>query len=591
MTAGILQAIAVMAVVLGLAWPLGAYIAAAMDDERSPDERPLGRLLGPLERVMLAACGPAAERGHCQTWRGYAMAVLVFSTVGIGLTYSIQRLQPFLPNNPQNLDAVSPDSALNTAVSFVTNTNWQGYAGETTMSHETQMLALCTQNFVSAAVGIAVLAALARGIRNRRSETIGNFWRDLLRATLHVLLPLSAVLAIVLVSQGVVQTLRPHETVTLVQPLHAADGTTVGEQTLPLGPVASQVAIKQLGTNGGGYFNVNSAHPFENPTPLTNVLETLSIILIPAALCVSFGIWVGDRRQGVALLAAMTVLLLLALAGTWIAEHRGVPALAALGLDGATAMEGKETRFGVDGSVLWAVLTTAASNGSVNAMHDSLTPIAGGIAMLLMQLGEVVFGGVGSGLYGMLLFVIVTVFVAGLMVGRTPEYLCKKIGPFEMKMAAIALLAPSAMALLGTAIAVSMEATASAAPNPGPHGFSEILYAFSSAANNNGSAFGGLGANTPFWNVALAACMFVGRFWVIIPVLAIAGSLSRKGSVAPSIGTLPTHTPLFVVLLIAVVLIVGVLTFVPSLALGPVVEQLRMASDGASDVASHGGLS
>ena len=426
------------------------------------------------------------------------------------------------------------------------------------------------------------MAALARGIRNARSADLGNFWRDLIRATVHVLLPLSALLAIVLVSQGVVQTLGPYADVTLVEPITAADGAVTTTQTLPLGPAASQIAIKQLGTNGGGYFNVNSAHPFENPTPLSNFLETASILLLPAALCCSFGVWVRDRRQGFAILATMSVLLILALAGMWISENHGVPALAALGVDAPTAMEGKETRFGVPASVLWGTFTTAASNGSVNAMHDSLTPIAGGIAMLLMQLGEVVFGGVGSGLYGMILFVLVTVFVSGLMVGRTPEYLRKKIGPFEMKMAAIALLAPSAMVLIGTAVASSLESTAAAAPNTGPHGFSEILYAFSSASNNNGSAFGGISANTPFWNMALGICMFVGRFWVIVPVLAIAGSLGRKGTVAPSIGTLPTHTPLFVGLLIAVVLIVGVLTFVPALALGPVVEQLRLQTGGVS---------
>jgi potassium-transporting ATPase potassium-binding subunit len=442
------------------------------------------------------------------------------------------------------------------------------------------MLALGTQNFISAAVGIAVLAALARGLRSRRSEDLGNLWRDLVRATLHVLLPLSTILAILLVSQGVVQTLEGPRQVDLLQPAVAADGSLVREQTLPLGPVASQVAIKQLGTNGGGFFNANSAHPFENPTPLSNFLQTVAILLLPAALCRSFGIWVGDRRHGTALLAAMTSLLAIALATAWVAESYGVPALERLGVAEPTAMEGKETRFGLPGSVLWAVFTTAASNGSVNAMHDSLTPLAGGVAMLLMQLGEVVFGGVGSGVYGMVLFVLVTVFISGLMVGRTPEYLGKRIGPFEMKMTAIALLLPSAMVLVGTAIAVSIEPVAAAAPNPGPHGFSEILYAFSSASNNNGSAFAGLSANTPFWNAALALCMVIGRFGVIVPVLAIAGSLARKGHVAASAGTLPTHTPLFIILLVAVVLVVGVLTFVPALALGPVVEHLRLVPAG-----------
>ncbi len=576
--AGILQATIAIGLALLLAFPLGAYVARVMESGPAP----LDRLLGPLERAMLAATGRATRQ---YGWRGYALGVLILSFVGIACTYGLQRLQGSLPGNPQGLGGVAPDSALNTAVSFVTNTNWQGYAGETTMSYATQMLALGTQNFVSAAVGVAVLVALARGIRSRRSEDLGNIWRDLIRVTLHVLLPLSAILAMVLVSQGVVQTMRPYAEVPLLEPVVAPDGSTVTSQTLPLGPAASQVAIKQLGTNGGGFFNANSAHPFENPTPLSNLLQTISIILLPAALCVSFGIWVGDRRQGIALLAAMTALVALALVGAWLAEANGNPRLAALGPFGVgepTAMEGKETRFGVAGSVLWAVLTTAASNGSVNAMHDSLTPLAGGVAMLLMLLGEVVFGGVGSGLYGMILFVIVAVFVAGLMVGRTPEYLGKRIGPFEMKMAAIGLLLPSATVLIGTAIAVSIESAAAAAPNPGPHGFSEILYAFASASNNNGSAFGGLSANTPFWNVALAACMFAGRFGVILPVLAIAGSLARKGHVAPSVGTLPTHTPLFVALLIAVLLIVGVLTFIPALALGPVVEHLRLAAPGGT---------
>lgn len=568
---GVLQAKLAIAIVLALAYPLGWWIATVLDRAGPP----LERLTGPFERFFLAACG---TRGEGETWRSYASAVLLFSACGLALTYAIQRIQGFLPNNPAGLPGVAPDLALNTAVSFVTNTNWQAYGGETTLSYATQMLALTTQNVVSASVGICVVAAVARGIRNRRSEDLGNFWRDLLRVTSFVLLPLSAVLAIALVSQGVVQTLSPYEEVSLVQPIVAPDGTSVATQTLPLGPAASQVAIKQLGTNGGGYFNVNSAHPFENPTPLSNLLETIAIILLPAALCCSFGMWVNDRRQGFAILAAMTALLVAAFAAAAFAEAHGVPSIARLGIDAPTAMEGKETRFGVMGSVLWAVLTTAASNGSVNAMHDSLTPLAGGVCMLLMQLGEVVFGGVGSGLYGMLLFVLVTVFVAGLMVGRTPEYLAKRIGPYEMKMAAIALLAPSALVLIGTAVAVCVPSAAASAPNPGPHGFSEILYAFSSAANNNGSAFGGLSANTPFWNVATALAMFVGRFFVIVPVLAIAGSLARKGAVAPSLGTLPTHTPLFVALLIAIVLIVGVLTFVPALALGPVVEHLRLVA-------------
>ena len=567
MKAEILQAKIALLAILFAVKPVGWYIVRAMEGKAPV----LGRALAPLERLLLRLTrtpeGPAGD----QRWQGYAASVVAFTGVSVLTVYLLARLQAHLPLNPQGLGAVSPDLALNTAISFATNTNWQSYGGETTMSYATQSVALTVQNFASAAVGIAVLAALARGIVARRAERIGNFWRDLVRATLYVLLPLSLVLSLALVSQGVPQTLGGPAAATAVD-----RAAPPGDQLLPLGPVASQVAIKQLGTNGGGYYNVNSAHPYENPTPLSNLLETVAILLLPAALCWSFGEWVGDRRQGWALLAAMLVLLLVALGGCWWAESAGNPTLAGLGLDGPNTLEGKETRFGVGGSVLWAVFTTAASNGSVNAMHDSFTPLGGLVPMLLMQLGEVVFGGVGSGLYGMVLFVIVAVFVAGLMVGRTPEYLGKKIGPHEMKMASIAILLPSACVLLGTAIAVAFPAAAAAAPNPGPHGFSEILYAFSSASNNNGSAFAGLSANTPFWNIALAVCMFVGRLGVIVPVLAIAGSLARKGHVPESAGTLPTHTPLFVTVLVSVVLIVGVLTFVPALALGPVADQMRL---------------
>jgi K+-transporting ATPase ATPase A chain len=502
--------------------------------------------------------------------------------------YALQRLQDALPLNPQKLPAVAPDSAFDTAASFATNTNWQGYSGEATMSHLTQMLGLTVQNFLSAATGMAVLAALARSFVRRNTGTIGNFWADLTRGTLHILLPLSLPLALALAGQGVAQTFAAYQTVPLHEPAVYAPGadglpTTVKEQTLALGPVASQIAIKQLGTNGGGFFNANSAHPFENPTPLSNFLEMLAILLIPAALCHSFGALVGDTRQGWAILAAMTLIFVpLALAEV-AAEQHGNPALTALGVDQSVSglqsggnMEGKEARFGIVNSALWAVATTAASNGSVNAMHDSFTPTGGLIPLWLMQLGEVVFGGVGSGLYGMIVFALVAVFVAGLMIGRTPEYLGKKIEAYEMKMAALVILIPPLLALGGTAAAVLAEAGKSAVSNPGPHGFSEMLYAFSSAGNNNGSAFAGLGANTPFYNVLLGVAMLVARFWLIVPVLAIAGSLAAKKIVPAGPGTLPTHTPLFVALLVGIVLLVGALTFVPALALGPVAEHLML---------------
>ena len=485
--------------------------------------------------------------------------------------------------NPESLPAVSSDSSFNTAVSFVTNTNWQGYSGEATLSYLTQMLALTVQNFVSAAAGMAVLVALIRGFTRCTAETIGNFWVDLVRGILYILLPLSLVLSFVLVSQGVVQTLSPYCEVTLCEPTIDANGHPATAQRIAVGPAASQVAIKQLGTNGGGFFNANSAHPFENPTPLSNFLELLAILLIPAALCYTFGELVGDRRQGWAMLAAMGLLLAPLLVVATVSEQAGNPVLAQLGVNQSASadqpggnMEGKETRFGIVNSTLWSGATTAASNGSVNAMHDSFTPLGGLVAMWLMQLGEVVFGGVGSGLYGMLVFALVTVFIAGLMVGRTPEYLGKKIGAFEMKMAVLVILLPCAMTLVGTAVSVLASSGRAAIFNPGPHGLSEVLYAFSSAANNNGSAFAGLSANTPYYNGLLALAMLIGRFWVMLPVLAIAGSLALKKSVPIGPGTLPTHTPLFILLLIAVVVIVGALSFFPALALGPIAEQLTL---------------
>jgi K+-transporting ATPase ATPase A chain len=594
---GLLQLALYVLVLVLLVKPLGAYMAAVFQGERTF----MLPLLGPVERLIYRVSG--VDTGRESDWKQYAAGVLLVNFLGFLAVYALQRLQGVLPLNPQGLPAVSPDSSFNTAVSFATNTNWQGYAGEATMSYLTQMLGLAVQNFLSAASGIAVLIALVRGFTRRQSGTIGNFWVDFTRSNLYVLLPLSFILAVVLAAQGVVQTFEPYQKANLVEPVVIqvpatnADGTpqldaagapvmkdeTVTEGTLPLGPAASQVAIKQLGTNGGGFFNVNSAHPFENPTPLTNFLESLAILLISAALCYTFGVMVKDKRQGWAVLAAMLVIFVPLMIGAFAAEQAGNPRFEALGVDQAASamqpggnMEGKETRFGIANSALWATATTAASNGSVNSMHDSFTPLGGLVPMWLMQLGEVVFGGVGSGLYGMLMFAIVAVFIAGLMVGRTPEYLGKKIDAYEVKMASIVLLVPPGLVLLGTAIAVMVPAATASVANPTVHGFSEILYAFSSAGNNNGSAFAGLSANTPFYNIALGVAMWASRYWLMVPVLAIAGSLAAKRATAITAGTLPTHTPLFVTLLVFVVLLVGALTFVPALALGPIVEHLQL---------------
>jgi potassium-transporting ATPase potassium-binding subunit len=568
-----------LTVLVFLVKPLGWYMA------RVYEGKPCGLdwAVGWLERLVYRLCGidPQEE----MAWTTYAKAMLVLNFLGFLAVYGLQRLQAVLPLNPQNLPAVPPDLAMNTAVSFATNTNWQSYAGETTLSYLTQMLGLTVQNFVSAATGMAVLVALIRGFVRRSAQTIGNFWCDLTRSVVYILLPLSLVGALALVSQGVVQTLRPYQTVTLIQPTTDADGHTVAEQRIAVGPAASQVIIKQLGTNGGGFFNANSAHPLENPTPLTGFVEMLAILLIAAALCYTFGRMAGDTRQGWAVLAAMLVIFVPLLLLTCGAEQCGNPRLAALGVDQSAGdkqpggnMEGKEARFGIAPSAAWAAATTAASNGSVNAMHDSFTPLGGLAPMWLMQLGEVVFGGVGSGLYGMLVFAIIAVFVAGLMVGRTPEYLGKKIEAFEMKMSALVILIPPLVVLVGTAVAVTTDCGKEHILNQGsPHGFSEVLYAFSSAGNNNGSAFAGLDANTPFYNIALGLAMLAARYWLAIPTLAIAGSLARKKATPVSAGTLPTHTPLFVVLLVGVVILVGALTFVPALALGPIVEHLMMA--------------
>jgi len=573
---GVLQLVLYMVVLLAAAWPLGIYMA------RVYEGRPHWlSWLGGLERMLyrLAGVDPAGE----MTWRQYAIAMLAFNLLGLLFVFGLQRVQHLLPLNPAAMPAVTAHSSFNTAVSFATNTNWQGYGGEATMSYLTQMLVLTVQNFLSAATGMAVLVALIRGFTRTQVAGIGNFWVDLTCSTLYILLPLSLVLAILLVSQGVVQTFNRYVTATLLAPTVDGEGKLIAEQTIAVGPAASQIAIKQLGTNGGGFFNVNSAHPFENPTPLSNFLECLAILLIPAALCITFGKMVGDRRQGVALLATMVLLFVPLLAICYAAEQNGNPHLTQEGADQIASathsggnMEGKEVRCGIANSALWATATTAASNGSVNSMHDSYTPLGGLVPLWLMQLGEVIFGGVGSGLYGMLAFAIVAVFVAGLMVGRTPEYLGKKIEAYEMKMASLIILVPCAVVLVGTAVAVVAPQGKATILNPSAHGFSEVLYAFSSAGNNNGSAFAGLGANTLFYNTALGLAMFFARYWLAIPILAIAGALAAKKLVPASSGTLPTHTPLFVVLLASVVIIVGALTFLPALALGPIVEQLQM---------------
>lgn len=598
-TPAMLQLGLFLIVLLALAWPLSSYITRVMQGENPG----LLRFVAPLERGVYRVAGirPDQEMG----WRGYAVALLLFNLLGALAIYGLQRLQDVLPLNPQALAAVSPDSSFNTAISFITNTNWQGYGGETTMSYLTQMLGLTVQNFLSAATGAAVVIALIRGFARHSSARIGNFWVDVSRFTLYILLPLSLVLALVFTQQGVIQNLLPYQTAHTVEvtqfqqprldakgsPVIGKDGKPVmvdsqtRQQTLPMGPVASQEAIKMLGTNGGGFFNANSAHPFENPTPLSNLLQELAIFLIPAALCLVFGRMVGDRRQGWAILAAMLLMFVTAVAVETGAEQAGVPQLSAMGVDQQASsmqaggnMEGKESRFGIIDTSLFTVITTAASCGGVVAMHDSLTPLGGLVPTFLMQLGEVVFGGVGSGLYGMLVFAILAVFIAGLMVGRTPEYLGKKIETYEMKMTAITILVTPILVLVLTAIAVSVDAGKAGIANPGAHGFSEILYAFTSAANNNGSAFAGLSANTPFYNIMTGIAMFFGRFLMIVPILAIAGSLSAKKRLAVTSGTLPTHGPLFVVLLIGTVLLVGALNYVPALALGPVVEHLQMVS-------------
>jgi K+-transporting ATPase ATPase A chain len=575
--------------IVQVGYPLGQYMARVY----SGTSRIADRILGPVERLVYRVAGVDPKRE--QTWKEYALSVLLFSLVGTLFLYALQRAQAWLPLNPDGMAAVPPEVSFNTAASFATNTNWQSYGGETTMSYLTQMMGLTVQNFVSAAAGMAVLVAVIRGITRRQTSEIGNFWVDLTRTTLHILLPLSILVALVLVSQGVVQTFDVHAVARLLDSTADGDGAAVLDQIVARGPTASQIAIKQLGTNGGGFFNMNSAHPLENPTIFSNYVEMIAILLIPGALCFTFGEMVRDRRQGWAIYAAMTLIFLACLLPTIALEQSGNPAFADAGADvrasalaqgdPATAaalgqsggnMEGKEVRFGITSSAIWAIATTSASNGSVNSMHDSYTPLGGMFPMWLIQLGEVVFGGTGCGLYGMLLFVFVAVFIAGLMVGRTPEYLGKKIEAFEMKMASIGILVPTALILVGTAIACMTEAGRATLNNPGAHGYSEILYSMSSTAGNNGSAFAGITVSTPFYATIHGIIMLVSRFFIMVAVLAIAGSLAKKKLVPTGPGTMPTHTPLFVSLLVGTVVLVGALSFVPALAFGPIVEHLQM---------------
>ncbi|HUA81363.1 MAG TPA: potassium-transporting ATPase subunit KdpA [Dyella sp.] len=587
-----------LVVLLLLIKPMGSYMTHVFADE--PNR--LTRAGAGFERLLYRVCGidPNEDMG----WKRYAIAMLLFNVFGMVAVYGFQRLQQWLPLNPQHFPALSPDLSINTAISFITNTNWQAYSGESTMSYLTQMAALAVQNFMSAATGIAVAIAVIRGFARRTVKGIGNFWVDLTRTTLYVLLPISFLLALLLVSQGVIQNFKPYvdvpvmQTTTYANPVTDAAGNPVKDasgnpvtkpaqlttETLPMGPAASQIAIKMLGTNGGGFFGANSAHPYENPTPFSNFLEMLAIFLIPGGLCITFGEMVGDRRQGWAILATMLVIFIPLAIGVTAAEQAGNPILHGLSIDQHASalqsggnMEGKEARFGIAASSLFTAITTAASCGAVNNMHDSLTPLGGLVPMWLIQLGEVIFGGVGSGFYGMLAFAVVAVFIAGLMVGRTPEYIGKKVEAYEMKMASLAVLIPSALVVICTAIAVMTPAATATVANPGAHGFSEMLYAVTSASGNNGSAFGGLSANIPFWNVMLSVCMFWSRYTLAIAMLALAGSLAAKKHVPASAGTLPTHTPLFVTLLASVVIIVGALTFLPALALGPIAEYLMSA--------------
>lgn len=577
--------------------PLGLYMAKVYERKTCG----LDVVVGPLERAIYKYSGILPEEE--MSWKHYLSAVLVFNLFGLLLIYAILRLQGYITAsflNPEHFSNIPPVLAFNTAISFVTNSNWQAYSGETSMSYLTQMLAFTVQNFVSAATGMAVLVAIIRGLIHTESKGLGNFWVDVVRSILYILLPLSIVLALLLISQGVIQNFKPYQPVSILQPAqHPAQNQTLSiekkseinrdqsiitEQIIPMGPVASQVAIKQLGSNGGGFFNTNSAHPFENPNPLSNFLEMLAILLIPAAFCYTFGVMVNDPRQGIAILLAMLVIFIPLQLSTIHFEQSENPLLATLSIDQKPKpeqapggnMEGKETRFGIVNSALFASSSTASSNGSTNAMLDSFTPLGGMIPLVFMHFGEVIFGGVGSGLYSMLLFVILTVFVAGLMVGRTPEYLGKKIESFEMKMASFAILVMPLIVLIASSIAVQNEAALKAIFNLGPHGFSEILYAFTSMGNNNGSAFAGLNANIPFYNIVGGLVMLIARFWLIIPTLALAGSLSMKKYIPISSGTLQTHSLLFILLLVSIILMLGALSFFPVLVLGPTIEQVLL---------------
>jgi K+-transporting ATPase ATPase A chain len=590
-------ALLILGAVIACAKPLGQYIANVMEGRATI----ASRIGGPLERLIYRVCGtdPSQE----MTWAHYAVALLVFNLFGALVIYALQRLQPWLPLNPQHQSAVSADSAFNTSVAFVTNTDWQGYSGESTMSYLTQMAGLTVQNYLSAATGLAVAVVLIRGFIRHSTDRIGNFWVDVTRSSLYLLLPLSMLLALVLVGQGVIQNFDSYQTATTIEkltfdnPMTDPDGNAIKDvngnavtesvttqaQTLPMGPVASQESIKELGTNGGGFFNANSAHPYENPTTLSNVLEIAAIFLIPFALTYTFGRMVGDTRQGWALMIAMLVLFAALATTAFVSEQNGNPSFAGNGVDSqATSaqsggnMEGKETRFGIAASALFAAATTATSCGAVNSMHDSMTPIGGFVPLFLMQLGELTPGGVGTGIYTILIFAILGVFIAGLMIGRTPEYLGKKIEAREMKLASIFILTTPMVVLAGTAIAVVTLGGKAGVSNPGAHGFSEILYAFTSAGNNNGSAFAGLSANTEFYNMALGIAMWLGRFWPIVAALAIGGSLASKKRIPVTEGTMPTHGPLFIALLIGTILLIGVLNYVPALALGPLVEHFML---------------
>jgi K+-transporting ATPase ATPase A chain len=592
----VLQPAIFIVVLLVLAVPVSRYLTRVMDGTSRAV-----KLGGPLERLLYRVAG--VDPKHEMGWKQYAIATIAFNVLGVVFLYVLLRVQGWLPGNPQQFGAMTVDGAFNTAVSFVTNTNWQDYSPEQTVGYLTQMLGLTVQNFLSAATGIVVVIALVRGFARHTAQTIGNFWVDITRVTLYVLLPMAAIIAALLMSQGVIQNFASYrevptlQTTTYQAPKTDAQGNAVKDakgnpvmvdtpvklQTIAMGPVATQEAIKMLGTNGGGFFNGNSAHPYENPTPFSNVVQMLSILIIPASLCLVFGRMIGDGKQGVAVLAVMTIAFAVCIAGEISAEQSGNPLFTTLHVDQSASalqaggnMEGKETRFGIAQSGIFTVATTAASCGAVTSMHDSLTPLGGLVPMLLMQLGEVIFGGVGSGLYGMLVFAMLAVFVAGLMIGRTPEYVGKKIEAYEMKMVSIVVLLTPLLVLVATSIAVLTDAGKAGILNPGAHGFSEILYAFSSAANNNGSAFAGLTVSTPFYNWFTAIAMWFGRFGTIVPVLAIAGSLAAKKRIAVTGGTLPTHGPLFVVLLLGTVLLVGALTYVPALALGPGVEHLMM---------------